>query len=475
MYPFRRATPVTPVIFPLDTVRQVPADTLNMDPSDTLILVTPDTLSLEQSDTLILVSLDTLNLEPSDSLILVSLDTLNLEPSDSLRKDALRVFMYASDYIKQEITFINYVRDLKDAQVYIISSSQETGAGGEEYSYLLIGQQEFDGMRDTVSFTTSADDTMEQTRRKEVATLKMALMRYVLKTPLGKYINIDFTAPIEEEVTTDKWNNWVFRLSAYGYMNAEKSYNSNTYYGSISMRKITEQWNIDFGIYYGNTTDKYEYEDETYKYNYLEKTFSALMVRSLGEHWGIGLSSSVSQSTYSNYDLRILSMPGIEFNAFPYTESTRKLLTFNYSAGYFHHDYTDTTIYDQTTENLWGQSLFAIYTIIQKWGHGDIGLEWMNYFHDWDLNRLSFYTSFEFRIAKGFSVEIEGGASMIHDQINLPKGGASKDEVLLRRKELETQFSYYSQIGFTYTFGSIYNNVVNPRFKYGGAAVRIID
>ena len=39
---------------------------------------------------------------------------------DSLRKDALNVFMNASDYIKREIPYVNYVRDLKDAGVYII-------------------------------------------------------------------------------------------------------------------------------------------------------------------------------------------------------------------------------------------------------------------------------------------------------------------------------------------------------------------
>jgi hypothetical protein len=483
LYPFSRITPFTPVQFPSDTLRLEPSDTLRLEPSDTLRLVSLDTLNLEPSDSLILVSLDTLNLEPSDTLSLEPSDTLILEPSDtlilapsdSLRKDALRVYMFASDYVKQEISFINYVRDLKDAQVYIISTTQETGSGGKEYSYLLIGQHEFDGMRDTIIFNTSPDDTPEQTRQKEVSMLKMALMRYVVKTPLGKYIDIDFNAPIKEEVTTDKWKNWVFKLSAFGYINGEKSYNSNTYFGSISMKKITEKWKINFSFDFSNTSDKYEYDYETYKYNYLEKTLTALMVKSLGDHWGIGLSASGNQSTYSKYDLRILLMPGIEFNAFPYSESTRKLLTFNYSAGYFHHDYTDTTIYNQSYEILWGHVFEVIYSIIQKWGYGDIGLEWMNYFHDWDLNRLSFYTSFNFRIAKGLTVDIGAGASMIHNQINLPKGGASKEEVLLRRKELETQFSFYSQVGFTYTFGSIYSNVVNPRFKNGGAAKRIID
>jgi hypothetical protein len=44
--------------------------------------------------------------------------------SDTLRKDALNVFMEATDYVRKEIPYVNYVRDIKDAGVYIISTSQ---------------------------------------------------------------------------------------------------------------------------------------------------------------------------------------------------------------------------------------------------------------------------------------------------------------------------------------------------------------
>jgi hypothetical protein len=60
-------------------------------------------------------------------------------------------------------------------------------------------------------------------------------------------------------------------------------------------------------------------------------------------------------------------------------------------------------------------------------------------------------------------------AYMIHDQISLKKGQASLESVLLRRTMLETNYQYYFSIGLSYTFGSIYSNVVNPRF--GGAGV----
>jgi hypothetical protein len=53
---------------------------------------------------------------------------------------------------------------------------------------------------------------------------------------------------------------------------------------------------------------------------------------------------------------------------------------------------------------------------------------------------------------------------MIHNQLSLPAAGASTEDILLRQKELETQYSYFTNITLSYTFGSIYNNVVNPRF-----------
>jgi len=405
----------------------------------------------------------------------MSLITLSQEPIDTLRKDALRVYMASSsDYIKKEIPFINYVRDLKDAQVYIISTSQTTGSGGKEYTYVITGQQEFEGMKDTVSFSTSPDETYEQNRQKEVSTLKMALMRYLVKTPLAGYINIDFSVPLKEEVDTDKWNNWIFSLMLNGYLNGEKSYNANTFFGSFSTKKITKQWKLDFSFDYTNTTDNYEYEDETFRYINIEKSFTALVVKSLGEHWSLGLTSGISQSTYSNYNIHLVAMPGIEFNIFPYSESTRKMFSFIYSAGYIYNDYNSLTIYDKSYQHLGAHSLETIFTIIQKWGNAYFGSEWRNYFYDWDLNNLSFYASIDIRIAKGLSIRIGGGASMIHDQINLEKGGASKEEILLRKKELETQYSYYSQVGISYTFGSIYNNVVNPRFRNGGGGRRII-
>jgi hypothetical protein len=113
---------------------------------------------------------------------------------------------------------------------------------------------------------------------------------------------------------------------------------------------------------------------------------------------------------------------------------------------------------------LWGQRLDIAAEVIQKWGSLDASLGWKNYFPDWSKNYLSFKGSMNLRIAKGLKISFTAGASMIHNQLSLPAAGASTEDILLRQKELETQYSYNTNITLSYIIGSIYDNVVNPRF-----------
>jgi hypothetical protein len=41
------------------------------------------------------------------------------------------------------------------------------------------------------------------------------------------------------------------------------------------------------------------------------------------------------------------------------------------------------------------------------------------------------------------------------------------EEILLRLRELQSGYEYRFSTGFTYSFGSLFNNVVNPRFGGG--------
>jgi hypothetical protein len=60
-----------------------------------------------------------------------------------------------------------------------------------------------------------------------------------------------------------------------------------------------------------------------------------------------------------------------------------------------------------------------------------------------------------------------GGFSLIRNQLSLVQGEASLEEVLLRQRELARNFNYFADFGVSYTFGSFFNNIVNPRFPRG--------
>ncbi len=388
--------------------------------------------------------------------------------SDTLRAGALNVFMEANDYIRKEIPYVNYVRDIKDAGVYIISTSQKTGSGGREFTFFLIGQNENEGMRDTISYVSSPDETQDEIRIKEVRTLKMGLMRYVAKTPLAEYMKISFTEPLSETVSSDKWDSWVFKTSVNGWLNGQQAYKATNLYGNFNASRVTEKWKLNLRARYNYGIDKFEIDDENISSENNSKSVNALIVKSITDHWSYGGTAYVGSSSYNNQKFSATFMPGIEYDVFPYSESTRRQLRLLYTVGYGYVNYMDTTIYNLTKEGHFLHSLSASYEVVQKWGSIDVSLNYSNYLHDWTKNNLSLNGFLDLRIAKGLSVNFGGGASIIHDQLGLVKGGATAEEVLLQRKELATQFQYFTSFGFSYTFGSIYNNVVNPRFGNGG-------
>jgi hypothetical protein len=48
--------------------------------------------------------------------------------------------------------------------------------------------------------------------------------------------------------------------------------------------------------------------------------------------------------------------------------------------------------------------------------------------------------------------------------LSLPARGASEEEILLRQRQLQSGYRYEIGMSLTYSFGSIFSSIVNPRF-----------
>ena len=198
------------------------------------------------------------------------------------------------------------------------------------------------------------------------------------------------------------------------------------------------------------------------------QNFQSLVVKSLTEHWSVGFYGNARASIFTNTKASYTVAPAIEYNVFPYSESTRREFRFLYRMNYTDITYDEITIYDKIREQLFYQSLEGTFEIKERWGSVNTSLEGSHYFHDFQKNRLVLFSNINILLIEGLSLDLFGSISMVRDQLSLPKADATEEDVLLNQRELATQYDYFMSIGLRYTFGSIFSNVVNSRFGNGG-------
>ena len=391
-----------------------------------------------------------------------------LDTSAISRTGALKVFMDCRcdiNYIRQEIPFINYVRDVAIAQVYILVTNQNTASGGNQYTFSFQGLAEFKGINDTLVLTTLPDETSAMIREGQVNVLKIGLMRYIAHTPMRKEIDIRYTEGLQTEEVIDKWNNWVIDLQTSPRFNSEESYSTLNLFNSINISKVTPDIKLEIDFDHSYNKQKYKEDEEENTYIRQSEAVDILFVRSLGEHWSAGLTWGLGGSTQANYSSNHEVMPAIEYDLYPYSKATHKQLRFLYSAGYQGSNYIDTTIYNLTNEHRFKQILRIGYQVQEKWGSINLSLSGSNYFHDFSKNSIEVDGFIRIRLFKGLSMSVNGEAAYINDRLNQRKGELTEAERLLRLKQQATSFEVGASLSINYTFGSIYSNVVNPRFN----------
>lgn len=393
---------------------------------------------------------------------------------DTIRNNAVKVFLdwehCDMNYIRQEIPYINYVRDTREAEVYILVTQQNAGSGGEQLTFTFQGQKKYLGMNDTLTFTSSPDQTSTIIREKSTNMLKMGLMRFVARTPLFNVIDISENIGLEEEEVIDRWNNWVFEISTEPQFEVEEAQKQLELRNSLNITKITPDIKLETEIDQFYNREKFIENvntDSAKSSTYVTSSTSMdnLFVKSLGEHWSAGLKWRLGSSTRENYGFLTEILPSLEYDIYPYSEATHRQLRILYSAGYQYNNYLDSTIYNKSRESLYLQMLNVAFQIQKKWGSINLLLVGSNYFHDFSKNRIELNASINIRIFKGLSLQLEGGIAHLNDQLNLKKGDISEAERLLQLRELATRYRMEGGIEISYTFGSIYNNIVNPRFN----------
>lgn len=376
------------------------------------------------------------------------------------------------NYIKQEITFVNYMQNRQEADVYILTTDLRKGDGGRRVQFVFEGNNAFAGMVDTLEYITSPDDTDAIRREKFVKNLKKGLLPYLLKTPIADRIDFSISEAQDKDIEenqgdpiNDPWNYWVFNVGGNMFLNGESSFNSIGLNGRFNANRITEQNKFILRLRYNYNRSSFTLSDSTEIIN-IQKTYNAFSryVLSINDHWSAGINASAGSSTFGNTDFESSIKPAIEYNIYPYSDAQTRRFSFMYSIGPEYKNYTDTTIFDKLTEVVYRHGLDMEYEVVQKWGEVSFYAGVNQYFHKLDLYSIFLGPDFEWQIAKGLSVSFGAWISFINDRINISKADISDEQILLGAIQLDTDYSYNTYIGLNYRFGSSYNNFVNVRF-----------
>jgi hypothetical protein len=372
------------------------------------------------------------------------------------------------DFFRTEMTFVDHVRQRQDADVHVLLTSQSTGAGGNEITLSFFGQERFKGRDHVLRLTTVPAQAQDAIRREIVRVMSIGVIPYALDSPVVNTLTVRTqTAPTAAPAAQDDpWNRWTFRVGANGNTSGEKSNRSLYVNANVSANRTTAAMKLNLSANANYNESRFELGDgrifiaPTRNYN-----ANGLWVKSLTSHWSAGTRASLNSSSFQNIDRSVGLFPAIEYDLFPYSESTRRLLTFRYEAGVRNYDYTQRTVFGKDTETVAAHAGSAYLSLRQRWGTVSSGFEAASFIPEASKNHVSGWGNINLNLVKGLALNFYSELSSIRDQVYLAAGDVTDEEVLVRQRQLATRYRYYFNFGITYTFGSIYSPVVNPRMS----------
>jgi hypothetical protein len=376
------------------------------------------------------------------------------------------------NFIRTEINLVDFLNERSAADVHVLITSLPTGGGMEQYQLIFYGQGKHLARTDTLRFTTKVNATQAEKRENLVQFVKLGLVPFIANTSVATAIHIGMkqeTAGKQIEKSTDKWGYVVFNVNAEGSISADQNYTNQVGAGSFSMNRTTDKLRFLLGTDGSKYLYTFKVKDSSgtkkYEVNNTAYAFQHYLVASLGEHFSVGYIGRYSGNTFLNTKSKWYVSPVLELNLFNYADINNRSFLIRYGADFTSFQYVDTTLYNKKGEKLYGHEASLSVNFNQKWGSISSGAYYRNYFRNPDLYSTGANMTFTVRIAGGLSFYVSGTGNIIHDQVYLLKGAATEQEILIRRRQLESSFDYYTSVGLLFRFGSKLNNFVNQRIS----------
>ena len=366
------------------------------------------------------------------------------------------------NFIKQETSFLDYVRDQDLADVVIFIRDIWNPSGGRSYEIEIDGNNAFTDISSTTKVSGFSTDTSSSLRDKILNKLKLALVPFLDKAEYDLNVKVD-TNFDDLEINDDKWKNWVFELSGSYNSDKEESRRSNRYEIQFEIDKVTEDWRIGIDLERDERNREFYSDDNVYLSNRKTTSLRGRVVRSISDHFSAGVFFGAFQNTYENIDFNRYIAPAIEYSFYPYKDVLSKEITLAYRIGTGKRNYIEKTIYGYENQTLTSQTLTLNIRFRQKWGNISSYIDGTQFLNDGTKKRFSLRSNLDIRVFEGLAVRFSGNVSLIREQYSLAAGNTSVEDLLLQQRRIASDYETNFSIGLSYTFGSIYNSIINTR------------
>jgi len=378
-------------------------------------------------------------------------------------------------FYQDQIAWVNWVADPEDADVQASLEAQALPGGGREFQVDFV-VTEIEGGNDRLIYRSSTDDTFQDELEGIATILSIGFARYATLVGFRQFVAIRTLQPIgidpdervvDAQAVDDPWNLWVFTVGGSGRLSGSKTRKSQRLTANLSAQRTTPIWKLSL---VGNgsilTRDIERSDGSVLETDEREWRFNLGATYTLAEHWSLDLSSLTSRPhPRRNQNFRGDLTPGIEYSFLPYEEATRRSVTLRYTVGVTYSNYDEPTIYGKLEETLWEEELRLRATMRQSWGEASVFLRTSHVLGDFDKHNVLLFGRISFRVIRGLRFNASGNISWVTDQLYVAAGDVTDEEALLRLRTRLSAFNKGLNFGFSYQFGSIFNNTVNNRFS----------
>ena len=378
-------------------------------------------------------------------------------------------------FYQDQLQWVRWVDDPANADVQATLSAEALPGGGREFQVDFV-VTEIEGGNDQLIHRSSSDDTFQEEIEGIATILSIGFARYATLVGFRQFVAIRSLEPIgidpDERVVAaqevdDPWNLWVFTVGGSGRLNGTQTRKSKRLSTNFSAQRTTPTWKLSL-VGRGSilTRDIERRDGSILMTDEREWRLNVGVAYTLADYWSVGLSSLSSKPhPRLNQNFRGDLTPGIEFSIFPYEEATRRSLTLRYTAGPTYSNYEEATIYGKLKEVVWEEQLRLRATMRQSWGEASVFIRGSHVLEDFGKHNVLLFGRFSFRVIRGLKFNASGNVSWVTNQLYVSGRGVTDEEALLRLRTRVSTFNKGLNFGFSYQFGSIFNNTVNNRFS----------